>query len=60
MNASPDGLNIGELLEDRKELNATFRKQGRKIAELDQPALPRRVAQLRLGYTWNRPNNYFH
>ena len=36
VNAMPDGLNIEELLEDIKKLKATVRKQGRRIAKLEQ------------------------
>ena len=36
VNALPEGLNIEELLEDIKKLKATVRKQGRRIAKLEQ------------------------
>ena len=38
VNALPEGLNIEELLEDIKKLKATVRKQGRRIAKLEQAA----------------------
>ena len=45
MNALPEGLNIEELLEDIRKLKARVRKQGRRIAELEQAAQRRRIAQ---------------
>ena len=45
MNALPEGLNIGELLADIKKLITTVRKQGRRIAEFEQAAQRRRIAQ---------------
>jgi hypothetical protein len=32
----PEGLNVEELLEDIKKLKATVRKQGRRIAKLEE------------------------
>ena len=42
VNLLPEYLNIGELLEDIKNLIATIRKQGRRIAQLKQAAKRRR------------------
>ena len=45
VNALPEGLNIREMFEDIKRMKATLRQQAKRIAQLEQAAQRRKIAQ---------------